>query len=620
MGFKVGDRIEAEYGTNNWYPGVVESSAAGGQYNILYDDGDKQVLGADKLRPPTPVETVAAALGRTMTKSEMVTVKMLANSPINHAKLIQLGVCDAVMRSYGVSAFYADQIMNFMVRHEANIPSILRSRVHLKLVSSLSTMAPTFGSQGNHGYILASAVCMMCEWEGMHRVLKTPANLTMLNQIIKSKENPEAIFAAASRLYLGGKDESGPWLEAIQSGVDQCQGVVDAMIAGLTGNKYANTQPNSLVVRYFVGALRLMATSDMSKKVLSKIAIKPLTQVLAAFVEGKEAACAAGGGGEDAPAAIYAIEALLELSFLAETDTQVKALIPDHAHLKRLLERFVKSSRSDVPDEAKRTAASFLRRFEPPKTQTPVKRNKKHIMISYCWANKEIAVEFSRVLRAMGYEVWRDEEGSALVAPMGGDTDEAMAAAIDNSGTILVLVSEKYKDSVNCRFEASYSNALRKKGKLNMIFAMCQPDYTTVSKTPIEGWLAFMIGADLWYGAFSPDKVADAVSQFQSHLPAETKHGGAAVQPSAYVAPKGAPKAAAAGPKGDMDIKDWLISLAAPMAVYAPSMSSYGFETSNMLKDYSSEEFIEALNDMEITMKPPHKKKLIAAHNMLLGK
>lgn len=614
MGFRAGDRIEGEYSKDNWYPGVVESSAGGDNYNILYDDGDKQVRATDQLRPPTPVETVAAALGRTMTKTEMVTVKMLANSPINHAQLTQLGVCDAVVRSYEVSEFHAAQIMNFLVRHEANIPSILRSGIHLKLVENLRTMAPTFGTQGNHGYILASAVCMMCEWEGMHGVLKTPANLVMFNQIIASKEMPEAVFAAASRLYLGGKDESGPWLEAIQSG-DKNQDVVDAMIAGLTGKKYASTQPNSLVVRYFAGALRLMATSDKSKRELSKIAIEPLTKVLAAFVEGKSAECAAGGGIKDVPAAIHAMEALLELSFLVETDTELKQLIPGHKNLQNLLERFVKSSRSDVSASAKRTATSFLRRFEPAQVRAPVKTKKKHIMISYCWANKPIAVEFSRVLRAMGYEIWRDEEGSSLVAPMGGDTDAAMAAAIDNSATLLVLVSEKYKDSVNCRYEASYANTLRKKGKLNILFAMCQPDYTTVSETPVEGWLAFMIGADLWYGAFAPEQVAGAVSQFQRHLPEETKIGGVEItaSPPAYSAPAAAPKAA-----GDMEIKEWLTSLAAPMAAYAPQMHSYGFETSGMLKDYSSEEFIEALAEMEITMKPPHKKKLIAAQLSLL--
>lgn len=44
-----------------------------------------------------------------------------------------------------------------------------------------------------------------------------------------------------------------------------------------------------------------------------------------------------------------------------------------------------------------------------------------------------------------GYRVWIDYE------QMGGSTLQAMAEAVENSAVVLVCMSEKYKESPNCR-------------------------------------------------------------------------------------------------------------------------------------------------------------------------
>ena len=46
----------------------------------------------------------------------------------------------------------------------------------------------------------------------------------------------------------------------------------------------------------------------------------------------------------------------------------------------------------------------------------------RHVMVSYCWAQKPIVIQFCQVLREMGYEVWRDEEGPKYVGPISGNT------------------------------------------------------------------------------------------------------------------------------------------------------------------------------------------------------
>ena len=48
-------------------------------------------------------------------------------------------------------------------------------------------------------------------------------------------------------------------------------------------------------------------------------------------------------------------------------------------------------------------------------------------------------------LQAEGYAIWIDIE------KMGGSTLEAMAHAVENAAVVLVCMSEKYKQSPNCR-------------------------------------------------------------------------------------------------------------------------------------------------------------------------
>ena len=95
--------------------------------------------------------------------------------------------------------------------------------------------------------------------------------------------------------------------------------------------------------------------------------------------------------------------------------------------------------------------------------------------------------------------MWRDEDGTAIVPAMSGDTDDRMAEAIEASSFIIICISPAYKNSANCRIEAKYSAARSKKGLLKIIYVMMDKDYTTHSSPRcIDGWLALMVGEDLW--------------------------------------------------------------------------------------------------------------------------
>ena len=66
-------------------------------------------------------------------------------------------------------------------------------------------------------------------------------------------------------------------------------------------------------------------------------------------------------------------------------------------------------------------------------------------MISYQWDVQTLVIQLKNKLQADGYKVWMD------IDEMGGSTLESMAKAVENASVVLVCVSQKYKESPNCR-------------------------------------------------------------------------------------------------------------------------------------------------------------------------
>ncbi len=66
-------------------------------------------------------------------------------------------------------------------------------------------------------------------------------------------------------------------------------------------------------------------------------------------------------------------------------------------------------------------------------------------MISYQWDKQTTCLAIKENLEQAGYTVWMDVE------KMVGDLNDRMAEAVDNSGIILVCMSEKYQNSKNCQ-------------------------------------------------------------------------------------------------------------------------------------------------------------------------
>merc|ERR1719285_751894 len=75
------------------------------------------------------------------------------------------------------------------------------------------------------------------------------------------------------------------------------------------------------------------------------------------------------------------------------------------------------------------------------------KNEYEHIMISYTWKYQTLAKKIANYFTERNQKVWID------VDEMSGSTLEAMANAIEKSSVVIVLYSEAYKNSANCRRE-----------------------------------------------------------------------------------------------------------------------------------------------------------------------
>jgi hypothetical protein len=104
---------------------------------------------------------------------------------------------------------------------------------------------------------------------------------------------------------------------------------------------------------------------------------------------------------------------------------------------------------------------------------------KGHIMISYNTASREMCLKIKNDLELLNFKVWID------VTDIKGSSLESMAQAVENSEFVLIFVTEKYRQSVNCQAEAQYAYKLNKP----IIPCILQNGYHNVN-----GWLGILIG------------------------------------------------------------------------------------------------------------------------------
>ncbi|CAF1593611.1 unnamed protein product, partial [Didymodactylos carnosus] len=78
--------------------------------------------------------------------------------------------------------------------------------------------------------------------------------------------------------------------------------------------------------------------------------------------------------------------------------------------------------------------------------------DKKHVMLSYQWDNKELVLGIYNYLKAQNIRVWMDVQGG-----MKTHLAESMAEAVENAAVICCFLTPKYQESKNCKLELQYA-------------------------------------------------------------------------------------------------------------------------------------------------------------------
>merc|ERR1719320_2391620 len=80
-----------------------------------------------------------------------------------------------------------------------------------------------------------------------------------------------------------------------------------------------------------------------------------------------------------------------------------------------------------------------------------------------------------------------------------------MAHAVEGSSLVIILVSEAYKNSVNCRREGEYVAARKKP----FIPVLCADGYKA------DGWLGILLGTKLWFNLSKTELFQDNIKRLE---------------------------------------------------------------------------------------------------------
>ncbi|CAG5115397.1 unnamed protein product [Candidula unifasciata] len=116
-------------------------------------------------------------------------------------------------------------------------------------------------------------------------------------------------------------------------------------------------------------------------------------------------------------------------------------------------------------------------------TEKESKPSTGHVMVSYNWSDQKKLLEICEFLRNRGYKIWMDIDN------IQGSTLQAMAEAVEQADVVIICMSEKYKESPNCRSEAEYAFCLQKP----IVPLLMQYEYKP------DGWLGILLGTKLFF-------------------------------------------------------------------------------------------------------------------------
>jgi len=179
------------------------------------------------------------------------------------------------------------------------------------------------------------------------------------------------------------------------------------------------------------------------------------------------------------------LQELADLFYTLSFDPKLAKKIKEN---KKVYE-FLKSLK-DSDQAIQKLAEGIFSQIEPKAITNTKAEEKGQIMISYSWSQQTKAIQLRDYLKGKGYKIWIDVE------MMKESILESMADAVESSFLIICCISSSYKESNNCRREASYADQLKKP----LMFVIAEDNYKPT------GWLGLLLESQLYYNVWEKGK------------------------------------------------------------------------------------------------------------------
>eukprot|EP00457_Paulinella_chromatophora_P005212 gb/GEZN01005226.1/.p1 GENE.gb/GEZN01005226.1/~~gb/GEZN01005226.1/.p1 ORF type:complete len:544 (+),score=88.93 gb/GEZN01005226.1/:118-1749(+) len=290
-----------------------------------------------------------------------------------------------------------------------------------------------------------------------------------------------ASAAVAVAYLLGNSDpETGAVVDSVRLQVNSL--LIDLLVTAFQMAK-PNLFKSDFDHRELGGALVKLAGAESNKAALSKHIPTLITCLSSATHEGAQA---------------EVLEILWQLAF-SEAN---RSILNEHQLVEKHLPAFLGSENAAIVKACAGLRFLLVEKDAHTNEANTTEVGPGHIMVSYNWDNQALVMKLVNRLKRDGFQVWVDVE------EMAGSTLDSMARAVDNASAVLLGVSNKYKQSANCRLEAEYAVTCHK----NIIPLMMQSEYKPT------GWLGLVLGSKLWINFTQSSQFEEAYKNLKKQL------------------------------------------------------------------------------------------------------
>ena len=176
----------------------------------------------------------------------------------------------------------------------------------------------------------------------------------------------------------------------------------------------------------------------------------------------------------------YALELIAQLSFNKDIQQSINESKSLADTLRNLMKKYSKKLMNNQENQIYLNITQVIEQIQwnLNTEKRNLQKKQQHIMISYNSSSREICLRIKKELESLGHKVWIDVE------QISGSSLESMINVVENSFCVLMCVTEKYRQSINCQLEAKHALKLNKP----IIPLILQPGF----EDP-KGWLGMVM-------------------------------------------------------------------------------------------------------------------------------